>query len=230
MHRLRMISVDIDGTLLKNPYWRLHLHPWLDQLARKEQTSVAELWSLMEKESIRRLRQGRKSAAYDWESIAQKALGRTLPPPVPIDRRQILALVFPDAWPFLLWLQSQPLLAVLITNGWSCHQQPYIATLGWDVLFSRIIGAESGWVKPDPRIFAQAPTIDCHIGDKVAQDVLGARRAHITSIHLSRRSGDLGGWEPLSPSVLRPDFTISSLQALPNLLESWSGIHANNSN
>jgi FMN phosphatase YigB (HAD superfamily) len=209
--------------LLQNPYWRLHLRPWLEDLAPKELTSPADLWRLMLQESQRRLSTGRHSSAYDWQDIARQCLGVWLPDPPLVSREQILPLVYPDVWDFLRWLDTSRYSAVIVTNGLSRNQVPYLRSLGWDGVFRKVVGAESGWAKPDPRIFSATPDIAAHIGDRIAHDVLGAQRAHIVAIHLQRRNEPESreGWDPLSPAAISAHFAINSLIQVPEVLEQY---------
>lgn len=197
------------------------MQPWLEQTARTEHVLASSLWMAMQQESEARLRQGRPAAAYDWQDIARKALGLWLPDPAPAPRQAVLALVYPDVWDFLVWLHQAGLPAALVTNGWAKNQRPYLASLGWEPLFPLMVGAESGWAKPDPRIFSLVPSLGMHIGDRAAHDVLGARRAGIRSVHLIRQAEPAGGGDVLSPSSALPDFTATSLQQVPELLRRW---------
>ncbi len=220
MRRPGTLSMDLDGTLLQSPYWRLHLWPWLQMQANRRHAPPLELWRQMLGESQRRLQAGGHAAAYDWQDIARECLGVFLADPPAVDRARVLPLVYPDVWDFLRWLASDGRPAVIVTNGLTKNQAPYVQSLGWDRIFPRVIGADSGWAKPDPRIFDTVPDLAAHIGDRVGQDVLGALRAGAVAIHLRRpkflESQD--GWDPLGPALMAADAVIDSLAQAPDAL------------
>ena len=83
------------------------------------------------------------------------------------------------------------------------------------VVTSELVGVR----KPDPRIFMYAlalmqadPGRAVYVGDKSYEDVVGAKRAGMTAIHLARR-------EPPSPLA---DAWISELSELPQALKNLS--------
>ncbi len=205
---------------MHNPYWFLHLRPWLLLQAQLRHKAWPELWQTMSQESERRLRHGDRPGAYDWQDIAAKTLHRSLPSPLSPRRQDLLPLVYPDVWRFLMWAVRYPLTLHIVTNGLINNQWPYLQALGWDKIFTSSIGAESGFTKPDPRIFQLISGLSVHVGDRLAHDVLGAKRASIRAVHL-KRSGhqeDRKGWDALSPLKCQADLTVHSLEDLPQLL------------
>ncbi|OLZ09221.1 HAD family hydrolase [Sulfobacillus thermosulfidooxidans] len=214
------ISCDFDGTLMQNPYWRLHLKPWLISFSQSHHQSWSQLWQLMRQESLSRLQKGQSTKAYDWKDIVQTLFQTHLPDPVVPPRAQVLPLVYPDVWDFLHWSVSYPVRLHLVTNGFMTNQLPYLKALGWDKILASWTGSESGFTKPDPRIFDSIPDLDVHIGDRLAHDVLGAKRASIFAVHLRRN--DVGeeqdGLDPLSPAHCQADLTIKTLKEMPEAI------------
>jgi putative hydrolase of the HAD superfamily len=115
-------------------------------------------------------------------------------------------------------LQHAGLAVVIVTNS-DGHGEENLRDAGFDgvpVIDSTIVGA----AKPDPRIFEIAlaragvtPVEAVHVGDTLANDVVGARAAGITPIHFdplrSCRAGDHrhirtlpGIWQHLAPPAL----------------------------
>lgn len=128
--------------------------------------------------------------------------------------------LFPDALPALEALKGR-LPLVLVTNGSSDVQRRALERLGIGRYFERImISEEVGAAKPNPAIFQRAleavhcrPDEALHVGDGMLSDVAGARAAQVPVAWLNR------GDHPLLPNDPRPDYTISSLNDLPPLVE-----------
>ncbi|WP_053959558.1 HAD family hydrolase [Sulfobacillus thermosulfidooxidans] len=215
------ISCDFDGTLMQNPYWRLHLKPWLISFGQSRRQSWPELWQLMLQESLLRLQKGQSAGAYDWKDIVHTLFQAYLPDPAVPPRSQVLPLVYPDVWDFLHWSFNYPVRLHLVTNGFMTNQLPYLKALGWDKILASWTGSERGFTKPDPRIFDGIPDLDIHIGDRLAHDVLGAKRASVFAVHLKRH--DVGeeqdGWDPLSPAHCQADLTIKTLEEMPKAIQ-----------
>jgi HAD superfamily hydrolase (TIGR01662 family) len=90
-----------------------------------------------------------------------------------------------------------------------------------------LISSEVGFRKPHLRIFQLAlehfrvpPEQVVMVGDTLGADVLGAQQAGLASVWLTRRAkrGDNLAHE----NTIRPDRTIESLSALPDLLDHWA--------
>ncbi len=188
--------------------------------SQHHRASWQDLWHVMVQESMRRWRHGPRPLAYDWQDIARVALHADLPDPATPERSRVLPLVYPDVWDFLVWSQHQRAQLYIVTNGFIRNQHPYLRALGWDKIMAAEIGSDSGYTKPDPRIFDLIPELDLHIGDRVAHDVLGAKRAAVVAVHVNRRDTkeDKMGWDPLSPAQCAADLTIMTLHELPQLV------------
>jgi len=91
-----------------------------------------------------------------------------------------------------------------------------------------LISAEEGIRKPDIRIFQQAaqklgiePAEAVMVGDLLDADILGAHRAGMRAIWISRRAEPLPAAQPIDPQM-QPDAEIGTLAELPNLLAQWN--------
>jgi haloacid dehalogenase superfamily, subfamily IA, variant 3 with third motif having DD or ED/haloacid dehalogenase superfamily, subfamily IA, variant 1 with third motif having Dx(3-4)D or Dx(3-4)E len=98
--------------------------------------------------------------------------------------------------------------------------RPYFSTI--------LISADEGIRKPNPLLFARAaermnvtPAESVMVGDTLAADVLGAHRAGMRSIWISRRK-DTHALPAESSPEMTPDAEIHSLRELPALLTAWN--------
>jgi HAD superfamily hydrolase (TIGR01662 family) len=90
-----------------------------------------------------------------------------------------------------------------------------------------IISADFCIRKPDPRIFSIAlqrlggePASTVMVGDNLGADILGAHRAGMRAIWITRRSENANS--ALQRSTIIPDAEIASLGELPTLLNQWN--------
>ena len=103
---------------------------------------------------------------------------------------------YPDAAPALERLRGLGLKLAGVSN-WDVSLPDVLARCGLAELLDGVISsAGAGARKPDPEIFAPAlelagcpPSEAIHVGDTVAEDVLGARAAGIEALHLDRSGG-----------------------------------------
>ena len=125
--------------------------------------------------------------------------------------------VFEDVRPTLEALRARGIRMAVISN-WDERLRPLLRELELEQWFDVVvISHEAGHTKPAPEIFLRAaeqlnlpPEVVMHIGDSAREDEQGARRAGMQAALLDRRAKDGGGT------------TISTLAALPELLESLS--------
>ncbi|MRR30439.1 HAD family hydrolase [bacterium] len=90
-----------------------------------------------------------------------------------------------------------------------------------------VISADLGIRKPDPRIFevamqrtASKPDNAVMVGDNLNADILGAHRAGLKGIWITRRSENPN--TSLQRSSITPDAEITALAEIPALLERWN--------
>lgn len=124
--------------------------------------------------------------------------------------------LYPDVLPMLDAIAGRHVLG-LVSNG-----NGYLERCGFRGRFRFVILAQNvGVEKPDPAIFQEAcrearcsPEQLMHIGDSLATDVEGARRAGAVSVWLNRDR------KP-NHTDIRPDYEIYSLSGLENFLDRW---------
>lgn len=127
-----------------------------------------------------------------------------------------------------LYADAEPCLRVVREAGWRV-----IVGGNQPAAFQRLVeelhlpvdaivsSGELGFEKPDPRFFLAAAAAlgaavsDCvHVGDRVDNDVVAARAAGMTPVHVRR-----GPWGVLHGDDPAIDLQVSSLAELPALLE-----------
>jgi len=104
--------------------------------------------------------------------------------------------IYDDALPTLDLLASQDLPLAVISN-WDERLRPLLEQFRLDRYFDTIIvSCEVGFPKPSPVIFEQAsknmgvaPAHILHVGDSVAEDVVGAKAANFQAVLVDRRAG-----------------------------------------
>jgi putative hydrolase of the HAD superfamily len=123
---------------------------------------------------------------------------------------------FDDVLPVLNALRGHYIMGVL-SNG-----NTYPERCGLAGYFQFVVLAQDyGIQKPDPRLFEIAiKCADCtkrqflHIGDSFQNDIIGAKRAGVRSVWLNRQRED-------NETGQQPDFEISSLRELTEILENF---------
>lgn len=215
------ITFDLDGTLLKNPYWRLTLFPWIQQESARHHVDWKQFWQPVIDEGQKRWVEGRWVEAYDWEDIIQRVWGKNPPQPELVPWNRVASLSLPGVLWMLSKLQHYPVRLGIITNGLAVNQLPFIRSLGWDRIFETIVTTNrTTGCKPNPRVFhAFDGAILCHIGDRLNHDVLVAHRAHVTSILYQPEWHPEDRFDPLSPALVVPHHVISDYWGLPALID-----------
>jgi len=136
--------------------------------------------------------------------------------------------LFEDALPCIAELRARVGRLAIITNGPGKTQQHKIDATGLtDLVDAVVTSGAAGVAKPDPAIFEIAakelgvPSASAwHVGDSMAADIAGARRAGLAAaIWLDRRPRRLRNLvrQAVRRSP-RPHHTVSSLSELPALL------------
>jgi HAD superfamily hydrolase (TIGR01549 family) len=156
------------------------------------------------------------------------------------DHRDFLQLVRPDLrWPYEekrpwqltvddLYADAVPCLTALKADGWTvvvggnqpAAVQRLVEELGLPV--DHVTSSDTvGAAKPDPAFFAGVaaevgvrPDECVHVGDRVDNDVVGARAGGMLPVHLVR-----GPWGVLHAGDPAVDLQVRSLVELPALLE-----------
>jgi putative hydrolase of the HAD superfamily len=116
--------------------------------------------------------------------------------------------VYPDARSALEHLKDRGVRLAVISN-WHCGLAHFVADLGLACYFDHVIGsADSGFAKPDSRIFAKASTLlgvspaqILHVGDSFEADYQGGHEAGFQVALLDRGAGRHPGAERVVRSL-----------------------------
>ncbi|MFN2449430.1 MAG: HAD family hydrolase [Candidatus Baltobacteraceae bacterium] len=131
--------------------------------------------------------------------------------------------LFPGALDLLRGLKARGIKIGLVTNGFSETHRDKLAVLQiaeyFDALF---LPDETGLVKPDPMLFAQAcrrlgvaPAHSVMVGDRYDRDITGAAQAGLYTIWVNVRA------DALPPGAAVPDVTVERIgQVAAHLLGS----------
>lgn len=143
---------------------------------------------------------------------------------VPLDLVGTLVPGTPEA---LRWCKSRGLVVGLITNTLSRGDDEVRRDwerFGLAETVDHVVSSHSvGWQKPHPAIFRRALELSevaagdaAMVGDRMVQDVWGAKRVGLRAIWRRPLAG-----APQDPVDVEPDGTIDDLTELPAILESW---------
>ena len=135
-------------------------------------------------------------------------------------RRRALQDRLPGAEQVLHELQRAGARIGLLTNGAASVQREKIEASGLGLFFdAAVVSGEIGSGKPEPAIFHHllerlgvAPGESLMVGNSLARDIMGAKRAGLHTCWLALEGED----EPVG--LVEPDFTIRSLGELPRLV------------
>ncbi len=230
MNKITTISFDADDTLWDfEGVMRHALGCALDEL-RRLVPSAPDSLSIKTLIAIRnQVAEEQKGRGLTHEAIRLEAFKRTLQfIEMPDDHlaAHLYALYlkhrfediqfFDDVLPVLNALRGHYIMGVL-SNG-----NTYPERCGLAGYFQFVVLAQDyGIQKPDPRLFEIAiKCADCtkrqflHIGDSFQNDIIGAKRAGVRSVWLNRQRED-------NETGQQPDFEISSLRELTEILENF---------
>lgn len=211
---LTTVVFDVGETLVdEGPSWAA----WADWLEVPPFTLAATLGGMIargidHREAFGLLRPGR---TFEGERDARNAAGGAWPPP----------LLYPDTLPCLRALRADGWRLVVGGNQPMAFQRLVEALeLPVDVVTS---SGELGAEKPSPEFYrriaerAGAEPQECvHVGDRLDNDVVAARAAGMTAVHLRR-----GPWAVLQddPETRGDAPQLNALAPLPDLLRSLRG-------
>jgi len=209
--RIQAVSFDLDGTLLDNTRLQSVIARTCELLAENE--PALEARALLEANGqiwpgyFQEIEEKRAAGILDGASVRLEAWRRTLKACNCNDEStaQLAARLaaklgrdahrlFDDVHEVVGNLRREGIPLALITNGASDEQREKLEVLGIEDWFDVIvIRGQHRIAKPDRRIFQLAakglrtPEANtCHVGDKLATDILGARRAGMTAVWLNR--------------------------------------------
>lgn len=229
------VTLDLDGTLLRSPFWRMHLRPWLEQLGSARHRSVEDLWADVRRVGDARWQCGKWVESFDWGGMIEQLFGVALSdPPVP-DFDAARRLMMPYLDETIGKLLDLPVQYAVVTNGFYRYQAPYLEALHWNDWLCRLITPDqSGAAKPDPRAFADLGPVLCHVGDRPEHDTLAAHRAGVVSVQCGPRPRVAERADPMAPPVVTPDIAMADMRELPGVIRTlldrpWCGVVADRS-
>lgn len=201
--RFMLISFDLDGVLIVNPFGKgifpevvRTLEPYVtSEHLSNGQTPTGALSTLVAKEARNRLHSGDFVSAYDWDAIYNH-VAHSLNSPDRFHVGQLvekfcgdpgmISLYHPDVPMVLARLKRDGHTLIAMTNGYLAYQLPVLKALDINRYFSGIVTPDqTQCAKPQPEIFVHARAIApneqeiLHVGDTLTHDVLGAKRAGI---------------------------------------------------
>lgn len=176
------VTVDLDGTLLRAPFWNLHLRPFLAEAARKRGTTVRKLWAPVREAGEARWRRGDWAGSFAWGDLLRARWNLALPDAAVPPPGALAPLFMHRLAEALPRLAALPLRYVVVTNGYRAYQRPYVTALG--MASGLVTPDQTGVAKPDPRVFDGLGRILCHVGDRPGHDTLAARRRGLVAVQL----------------------------------------------
>lgn len=219
------LTFDMDNTLMRSPYWRLHLRPWLK--AHTRGPDYKTLWQTLREAGEDRWQRGDWTASFDWPDIVRSLGLPTLPDPLEPHPDEVRSLIIPGVEEALVHLRRLPLRLGLVTNGFLRFQLPYLRAVGWDRLFDSLVGPDvTGTAKPDPAMFATLTPGLAHVGDRLSHDVLVAKRAGRVGILVGELQPETDRLDRTAPPVVTPDFVLSDFEDLPSLIRQLLKTHS----
>jgi len=268
------LTFDLDRVLIQNPFLlgvmptvRRRLRPYVDPAATGG--AHPDLWiaQRISSKSKARMLAGDYTGAYDWDEIINE-LAKELAFPDHLDiaglvrsfcRPEYIA-AYPDVVPALDLARRRAKCVWWISNGYARYQQPVMEALGLDRFFDGHFAPDRNHlVKPQPELFAAAarasglpPEDGVHVGDRLTDDVAGAKRAGMRAVLLERHLPEpfrntpplelpkLDAFREYAAFVARgegvaevfgidvekecvPDAVITSLEQLPAVLDELAG-------
>ena len=204
---------------MRNPYWRLHFRPWLEEQAARQGTDYRALWNAFRLEGERRWRQGQWVESFDWPDIARELGLEPLPDPVRPSAHEVRALILPGAESALRRLHAADVRLGVVTNGFLRFQKPYLDALGWEYGFKVVVTPDLvGAAKPAARVMAHVSPGLAHIGDRLSHDILVAQRTDRVGILIGEGRLETDRIDPLGPARIIPDIHLHHLGDLPNIV------------
>lgn len=213
------VTFDLDHTLIKSPYWRLHFLPWLTQQARCHEIDITSLKHAFHDEGQRRWSRGEWVGSFDWSAIAETLGLDPIPPVDPPDPATVRTLVMPHVEMVLWALKRLDVRLAVVTNGFKAFQFPYLKALGWDYVFDAIVTPDiTGTAKPDPAMMKSLHPVLLHVGDRLTHDVLCAQRIGSRAALVDSSIPEQDRIDPLSPAHIVPDFRIHDYRVIPSIV------------
>lgn len=235
---MAIVSFDLDGVLQRNPFRYKSEDGVFGQIRRTLAPYVAQGMGLdsraeweavqqqIDREHFRRSEAGDMVGAHDWDGIVA-TVAQKLGYPGAISVRELvehcckvdgLISLYDGSAECLDAVRARGYTVVALTNGFEIYQAPVLRELGVLDRFETMLAPDNtGYGKPHKGIFDAAlrhgspPAV--HIGDTLAHDIAGARRAGWKAVYIDRSVPEeyhrLPPWErPLaSIDYLRQEYT-----------------------
>ena len=200
------VLFDLDGTLLDHRgSVGAALHAWLPTIGGSPSADVVDAWFTAEERHFPAWRRGEISFAEQRRRRLRDALpllDRTPGDDADLDRifedylrhYESAWSLFDDVEPAFEELAVEGVGVAVLSNGVDAQQTAKLAKLGLTGRVGPLFTAEGlGVAKPDPQAFSRvcaalglAADSVLHVGDRYDVDVLPARAAGLTAIHLDR--------------------------------------------
>ncbi len=200
---MALITFDLDGVLQRNPF-NTGVFPHISkalasayslQFPDTSADQVAKnVVNLVRAEFRRRQEAGDWVGTYDWDGICNRVARDLAYTGEPIDVAPLVRhyctpdhiYAYAGAHECLAALQAAGHTLKALTNGFAAYQDPVLEALGLRQFFVDVLTPDRcGTAKPFADFFAWAGSLPAlHVGDTLAHDLLGARRAGFVGVWL----------------------------------------------
>lgn len=236
------LFIDLDGTIMENPF-HTAVFPYLtDHLVPQLGITAAELRQAFFTENKDRLRQWEAYGAVksmDWDDIVETVVRRY---GLDVPRRVCDLVVEHSRAPYIRALDDAPTVLrelaqpghrrlVVSSMGLSRYQMPVLEALGMAELFHDFLMPDlTGYLKTDLRFFSRytaqdAPGLFISVGDNYSHDVIHPKQFGFRSVYKANSMPELAAYSPferpshLPESEALPDAVILSMTELPAVVE-----------
>ncbi|MBM7632808.1 HAD family hydrolase [Geomicrobium sediminis] len=188
-----IITFDLDGTLMQNPFVKFvfpAIEKELQDVLNDQRPIISEIVAMHNDY----MKQGETTKAYDWDLIVTEFLIKSnCVHTLSVEQLVKKHAAPPDSYLLeagsisaLMTLRKKGYRLVALTNGFYKYQFPVMERLGLAPLFDQIVTPEeAGCAKPDPQILQAVyahGTVVGHVGDRIDHDVVMANQEEIPSI------------------------------------------------
>ncbi|WP_328990775.1 HAD family hydrolase [Kribbella sp. NBC_01245] len=205
---MKAVIFDLDDTLFDHTRSiTLGVFQWLEELQVVATDNHIAEWFAIEKVNFNSWLAGEVSHQEQRRNRLRSFLPYLgLPVPEDLDSAYDVFLrcyeqqwaAFDDAEPALSFAKGNDLRIGVLTNGTTLQQNAKLAAIGLADHVEVVCTSESlGAGKPAPEAYLStctalgvAPADACMIGDNLELDVIAARRAGLSAVHLDRAAGD----------------------------------------
>ena len=198
------LFMDLDGTIMRNPFWTAVFPIVSDQLAAAAGLPAQDVLRMIMEENRRRMRSGKDVAlAMDWDDIVRSVAARL----GALWQLSVEQLVIDNCKPPHIEMldQADQALEAALRRGWRLvvashglckYQLPVLQALGLYSLFTDVATPDTRLcLKPDrcfwlPYVESERPAV--HLGDLYQDDVLAPKTCGVLAV-----------WKPVPPAADR---------------------------